>query len=284
MGMKLKMMLITAMLLGACGSTQNNNNKPSEQPLRLYAFDCGRVSLSDMAFLYPGVQPGVSKEMSDECYLIEHPKGRLIWDTGLADGIGAEGIDVLDGAFHLRVQKPLFSQLEEIGLAPSDIDYIAMSHLHDDHTGNANAFADSKLIIQLPEHEAAFSDSAAQFGFTPSFYDKFAAEEATVIDGDYDVFGDGRVVIKAAPGHSPGHQALFVDLAQHGPVLLAGDLYHFQLSREEMLVPAFNFNEKQTRSSMQEIESFLHDNTAELWIPHDMAQFNARKHSPAYYE
>ncbi len=272
--------LLTAVLLSSCAS---NASKPSANALRLYAFDCGRVTLTDTAFLYPGLMPGVAQEMSDECYLIDHPDGMLLWDTGLADGIGSPGIEVLDGAFHLRVETPLLEQLAELDVAPSDVDFIAMSHLHDDHAGNANAFASATLLIQLEEHAAAYSEMAANVGFTPEFYNAFAAEDALVLDGDYDVFGDGRVVVKAAPGHSPGHQVLFVDL-QEGPVVLAGDLYHFEFSREQELVPSFNYSEEQTRASMASIEEFVDDKGAELWIPHDLGQAQARRHSPAFYE
>lgn len=269
--------LLAGLLLSACSS------KPASKQLRLYAFDCGRVTLTDTAFLYPGLMPGIAQEMSDECYLIEHPDGLLLWDTGLADAIGSPGIDVLEGAFHLRVQTPLMNQLAAIDIEPKDVDFIAMSHLHDDHVGNANAFASATLLIQREEHAAAYSEMAVNVGFTPEFYSAFAAEDALVLDGDHDVFGDGRVVVKAAPGHSPGHQALFVDLKQ-GPVLLAGDLYHFEFSRDQELVPSFNYNEEQTRASMERMEEFVAEKNAELWIPHDLAQASARKHAPAFYE
>ena len=94
---------------------------------------------------------------------------------------------MLDGAFHLRVQNPLLSRLGESGLAPADIDCLAMSHLHGDHTGNANAFSTSKWLIQAPEHQVAFSENATQVGFTPALYERLSPKTSS----------------RRHPGHSP---------------------------------------------------------------------------------
>ena len=101
---------------------------------------------------------------------------------------------------------------------------------------------------------------------------------------DYDVFGDGSVVIKAAYGHTPGHQVLFVKLAKTGPVLLAGDLYHYQEERGTSKVPTFEFNKEQSLASRVVIEAFLKKTGAQLWIEHDLANFNKQKKSPEFYE
>jgi glyoxylase-like metal-dependent hydrolase (beta-lactamase superfamily II) len=101
---------------------------------------------------------------------------------------------------------------------------------------------------------------------------------------DYDVFGDGTVVIKAAYGHTPGHQVLYVKLAKTGPVLLAGDLYHYQEERGTSKVPNFEFNKEQSLASRQAVEAFIKKTGAQLWIEHDLANFNKLRKSPDYYE
>jgi glyoxylase-like metal-dependent hydrolase (beta-lactamase superfamily II) len=98
------------------------------------------------------------------------------------------------------------------------------------------------------------------------------------------VFGDGSVVIKSAPGHSPDHQVLFVKLAKNGPVLLSGDLYHYPEERKLGLIPTTEFNPSQTIASRAAIEAFLKQSGAQLWIEHDFTGNAKLKKSPEFYE
>jgi N-acyl homoserine lactone hydrolase len=101
---------------------------------------------------------------------------------------------------------------------------------------------------------------------------------------DFDVFGDGTVVIKAAPGHSPGHQVLFLKLAKTGPVVISGDLYHYPEERKLNLIPTTEFNPDQTVASRAAVEKFLKQTGAQLWIQHDFTANAKLKKSPAFYE
>ncbi|MEH6346842.1 MAG: N-acyl homoserine lactonase family protein [Bermanella sp.] len=275
---KISTLSISALLLSACAS------QPETTPITLHIFDCGEIEVRDVSLFSPGVDEGITKQMVDSCYLIQHPKGSLIWDTGLSDAIGPNGIEKWKGAFFMSVPKTFASQLSEIGIDPKQVDYLAMSHFHSDHVGNANLFSNAKLVIQKEEHDAAFSENADKFGFDASLYEQVNREKIDVIEGDKDLFGDGSVVIKRAIGHTPGHQVLFVNLAQTGPVVLSGDLYHFTKNRTHKRVPSFNFNKEQTLSAMNEIENFVKDKKAQLWIQHDKEQNQTLKHSPEYYQ
>jgi glyoxylase-like metal-dependent hydrolase (beta-lactamase superfamily II) len=101
---------------------------------------------------------------------------------------------------------------------------------------------------------------------------------------DFDVFGDGTAVIKAAYGHTPGHQVLLVKLPKTGPILLAGDLYHYQEERGTDKVPGFEFNREQSLASRAAVEALLKQTGAQLWIEHDLVNFRKQKKSPAFYE
>jgi glyoxylase-like metal-dependent hydrolase (beta-lactamase superfamily II) len=101
---------------------------------------------------------------------------------------------------------------------------------------------------------------------------------------DYDVFGDGSVVIKSAPGHTPGHQVLLVKLAKTGPVLLSGDLYHYPEERTLDRVPTFDTDPTQTRRTRAAIDAFLKKSRARLWIQHDFTANAALKKAPAFYD
>ena len=101
---------------------------------------------------------------------------------------------------------------------------------------------------------------------------------------DYDVFGDGTVVIKLAPGHTPAHQVLFVKLKKTGPIVLSGDLYHYPEERAQKRVPTFEFDQAETAQTREKIEQFLKESGAQLWIQHDYIANAKLKKAPQYYE
>ena len=119
----------------------------------------------------------------------------------------------------------------------------------------------------------------------PANYSQLKNSKTVIIDKDeYDVFGDGTVVIKSAPGHSPDHQVLFVKLAKTGPVLLSGDLYHYPEERKLKLIPATEFNPQQTIASTAAVEAFLQKSGAQLWIQHDFMATAKLKKAPEFYD
>ena len=252
-------------------------------PVRLYVFDCGTLVVADAGRFALMPDEVSTLELSVPCFLIAHPEGRLLWDAGLSDGLAEGSPHTQENGTVTTVTRTLAAQLDELGIAPAEVDYLALSHMHYDHAGNANLFAASTWLVQRPEHEAAFG-GAAEGLFDRSRYDRQETAETLILDGDHDVFGDGSVVIKSAPGHTPGHQVLFVNLADPGPVVLSGDLYHFPENRLLKRVPLFNVDEAQTLESMDLIEDFLSETGARLWIQHDAAANARLRKSPQYYE
>jgi glyoxylase-like metal-dependent hydrolase (beta-lactamase superfamily II) len=253
---------------------------------RLYLLNCGESETKDVSMWSPGVDVGKPREFSDNCYLIRHGKDLLLWDSGVSDAIAAmpDGLTVGNGMLTLHVRKTLRSQLQQLGIAPADITHLGFSHFHGDHVGNANLFTSAKLYIQQAEYDAAFGADAAKFGFNPALYDKLRASETVKLDGDYDVFGDGSVMIYSTPGHTPGHQSLLVRLPETGPVLLSGDAVHFRENWEHRRVPARNFSREQSLASMEKLAGILAREHAVLWINHDKAQTDTLKHAPEYFE
>ena len=257
----------TAVLAGAAGGLE-----------RLYVLDCGQNIGKDQSRWSPGVNEGKSIEFSDNCYLIRHAKGWLLWDTGIPDAVAAmpDGMVVASGAITQRRAKTLAAQLAEIGVKPADITYVAVSHTHGDHVGNVALFPSSTIFIQGAEYEWAMTQ--------PVKPDFAATQPIEKVTGDRDVFGDGSVMILSTPGHTPGHQSLLVVLAKSGPVLLSGDAVHFRDNWENRRVPSMNFNREQTVASMQRIASVLETRKAQLWINHDKAQSAQLRYAPAFYE
>src|SRR5258708_5198332 len=187
---------------------------------RLYVLDCGQNIGKDQSRWSPGVNEGKAIEFSDNCYLIRHAKGLLLWDTGIPDAVAAmpDGMVVANGAITQRRAKTLAAQLVEIGVKPADIAYVGVSHTHGDHVGNLALFPSSTILIQGAEYEWAMTQPVK-----PAFA---ATQPIEKLTGDRDVFGDGSVMILSPPGHTPGHQSLLVVLAKSGPVLLSGDALH----------------------------------------------------------
>ena len=260
---------------------------PKPQPpktVRVYVFDCGILDNADTSRYQLKRNEIGTHLMSMPVFLIVHPKGTMIWDTGAipdatfkADGLPA----TLRYATSL---KPLAEQLAEVGYTPADITYLALSHFHWDHVGNANAFARSTWLVRQKERDLMFAEPPSDRTI-PANYSALKNSKTIIIkDDEYDVFGDGTVIIKAAPGHSPDHQVLFVKLPRTGPVLISGDLWHYPEERKLGRLPASDFNKDQTAASRERIEAFMKKTGAQLWIQHDYLATMKLKKAPAFYE
>jgi glyoxylase-like metal-dependent hydrolase (beta-lactamase superfamily II) len=177
-------------------------------------------------------------------------------------------------ATHWRRPKTLVSQLDELGVKPSDIKYVAVSHTHPDHVGNMALFPQATLLVQKAEYEWP---SPVGPRFKPE-------QPVTKLDGDHDVFGDGSVTIISTPGHTPGHQSLLVKLPKTGAVLLSGDAVHFKDNWDNRRVPENNDSQDKSAASLQRMADVMAKEKAQLWINHDKAQRDSQKLSPGFYE
>ena len=254
--------------------------------MQLHLLDCGTIKVKDISLFSPGVDEGLSKTLVNSCYLIKHPKGNFLWDTGLSDQLveQKDGVLVADGMFHLKVKRTLASQLAVLGLAASDIDYVAISHFHFDHTGNMAKFKNAKFLVQKAELTAAFSDKAKAMHFDPNDYKSIVKRQFVGVSGKYDVFADGKLILLPTYGHTPGHQSLLVNLKDTGAVVLSGDLYHFEKNMRHKRVPAINVDKAETLVSMNNIDEFLAEVDGQLWIQHDLETFKRLKKSPEFYQ
>jgi len=261
--------------------------------VRLYVFDCGVLHNPDMGRFNLKNEDVTTSEMSMACFLIAHPKGNLIWDTGAipddswtpTGSMVTQHVALPDGSKRdADVDKTLRGQLAEIGYRPADIKYLALSHYHYDHTGNANEFAGATWLVPQTERDAMFGGKTSGT-VQPSTFAALQKSTTTIIKTDeYDVFGDGTVVLKSAPGHSPDHQVLFLKLVKTGPVVLSGDLYHYPEERKLNRVPTTEFNAQQTIASRATIEAFLKKTGAQLWIQHDFKANAQLKKAPEFYD
>ncbi len=189
--------------------------------LRLYVFDCGSLVARGAPFVHPsGEVERIDATFGSACWLVAHPAGLLLWDAGMPDAWidRPKGVPSPSGTFRFHVTRTLASCLAAVGATAADVTHLAFSHLHLDHTGNANAVAraGATVLAQRAELEAAFAERPPA-AYDPASYAALRSSRIVPLDGDYDVFGDGTVRMLAAPGHSAGHQVLLVDLAETGP-------------------------------------------------------------------
>jgi N-acyl homoserine lactone hydrolase len=272
-------------LVMALASTLFAQQKPAAPPsVRLYILDCGIiVAMNPASYDLKAEEIKGSLDFITPCYLVVHPRGTLMWDVGeIADADMPASGPGSQGPF--RVTQKLLPQLAKLGYKPVDITYLAMSHYHGDHSANANEFAGSTWIVQESERAAMFADPPPARTSTAQYSKLKDAKTILVKNTDHDVFGDGTVVVKYAPGHTPGHQMLFLKLAKTGPVLLAGDLYHYPEERTLDRVPSFDFNRDQTRETRKKTEAFLKASGAQMWIQHDIALHQKLKKAPDFID
>lgn len=277
-----------AALIGcACRSAD-----PSAAGPRVYVLD-GGVLASDPARYRLTEAEVKSVPLSIAAYLIVHPKGVLLWDAGaISDeertsrASGSElRVTRADGQERVVTLGPaLEEQLRAIGYSRSDVTNLALSHYHWDHTANANAFAHATWLVRQVERDAMFA-TEPRGASRPATYSALQKSRAVIITAEeYDVFGDGTVIIKHAPGHSEGHQVLYLKLAHTGGIVLSGDLYHYPEERALGRLPTFEVSEEQTASARRELDAFLARTNAQLWIQHDLVGHRALRKAPEYYD
>jgi len=182
--------------------------------MRVYALCTGYIEL-DRASMVSDLKPGQPWTVPVTSFLVDHPRGRLLFDTGVhcqarldpLARLGPERIKRL--AVKSRAGDDVVPQLERLGLKPDDVRYVANSHLHFDHCGGNEFFPRATFLVQRPELEAA-----RRPGFVPSYspspIDFDHPLDYRMLDGEHDVFGDGSVVLLPTYGHTPGHQSLLI--------------------------------------------------------------------------
>lgn len=273
--MKKLLFLFLAIITVSCKNSEKKVEETTKPDVKLYQLVGGSIFVKKLeVFSQDTTYTGQQKQFTDAYYVISHPKGNLMWDAGLPEQlVMPQPFDEPSGVFRIQRPDSLANQLKSIGFKIEDFKYFAMSHSHFDHTGHANYMKDATLLIQENEYIANAGDSIKKGNPAIS-----ALTNIKKINGDHDVFGDGSVVIKYMPGHTIGHQVLYVEVAGlEKPVLLTGDLYHFEENRANKGVPSFNYNVEETLKSMDKFEAFAKEKNAEVIIQHSPLDFEKLK-------
>lgn len=237
--------------------------------LNLYAFTCGTVT-GDFGRLMEGGEGDITVPIP--AFLIEHPKGTALFDTGLHpdcqhDPVGRLGAR-LAGLFRIgfRPGEEVGARLEAIGRDPEKIDLLINSHFHFDHCGGNALIPNATLLVQRREWDVGMDqDAAARSGFNPRDFD--LGHKLRLIDGEHDVFGDGSVVCLPTHGHTPGHQSLKLRLPG-GDIVLAADACYFCQTLRERRLPHFAYDKEQMLASLDRLEA-LEKAGARIFFGHD---------------
>ena len=254
--------------------------------MKLYCFDNGMIQL-DKGFITAGKDMGQSMIVPVPFWLVMHPKGNLLFDTGMSrDCIDkpAERWGVIASVFIPMMKKgqDSVSQLAAIGLKPDDIDFVANSHLHLDHAGDNEWFPKAKFLVQRAEIRAAYYPEIFQRAayFKKDFDHPLNYVE---IEGDYDVFGDGLVKLISTPGHTQGHQSLMVDLENSGKILYTADACY---TRENINLPILPGIVWDPTLTMKNIFMFrdMEAKGVKVLVSHDPDVVPTYKKAPEYYD
>jgi len=269
--------ILLSFCISILGLITASNAQTVSNDIKLYVIECGEIYFPDLdGFSTAGDYAGTSSTFAASCFLIRHKDGDLLWDLGLPlDFLGKDL--VISDEQSMSLKETLIDQLAKIDVAPADIEFLSISHSHWDHTGQIDGFSSPTWLVNKTEHYYMFytdEASAQNAGFKNL--------KKQIFEEDYDVFGDGSVMILNTPGHNPGHTALKVMLEETGPVLISGDLYHQAKSRELRRVPRFNFDEKQTRQSMVRFEKIAKELNAKVILQHEKMDIDKLPKIPAY--
>jgi N-acyl homoserine lactone hydrolase len=259
--------------------------------LKLYAFTCGTVT-GEFGRLMEGGEGEITVPIP--VFLIEHPKGRALFDTGLHpdcrhDPLGRLG-ERLASLFKIGFApgEEVSARLEAIDRDPAKIDLVINSHFHFDHVGGNALIPNATMLVQRREWDAGMDpDTAARRGFNPRDFD--LGHKLRLVDGEHDVFGDGSVTCLPTYGHTPGHQSLRLRLDgsqqpagwnRGGDIVLAADACYFCQTLRERRLPRYVADREGMLASLDRLEA-LERGGARIFFGHDPEFWQTVPQAPA---
>ena len=256
--------------------------------IKLYQVSSGTLKL-DKGYLTAMRDVGKIVEVPVAMYIIDHPRGLVVYDTG-------NNVAVSDGQCERHWGKMCASsyptqkrndvidkQLEKFGYKTSDVKYLVLSHMHLDHAGNLEMFPNATVVVQKDEMKTAWWPEKYQRGvFVLADYDDARDFNYMELTGDFDLFGDGSVVVLDTKGHTQGHQSLMVKLKNTGTLLLAGDAVYTP-ENEAGVIPGITWNTSMSMESINRLKRLRDAHQGELWFSHGAEQYDQHKHD-GYYD
>ena len=269
----------------------------SPQGMQLYVFSSGRLTL-DKSILQNGASGKVQIPVG--FFLIKHPKGNVLFDTGNNDRIISDPNywgPLIAGLDPERTPDvAIDTQLAKINIRPADVKYVVVGHFHADHAGNIGKFPDSTIVYQRDDILNAYwpKPGYATFYLTGDF-DMLRSgvaqpmpwkQNVIELDGDLDLFGDGSVFIHRTVSHTPGSQMLVVRLPKTGTVVLTSDAVYLKENLDKNVLPSIGsvYNPAGMYDAYAWVRRMQDTEGADVIYAHDPDTFKAHKHAPEFYE
>jgi N-acyl homoserine lactone hydrolase len=255
--------------------------------IKLYQVSSGLLQM-DKGWLTAMRDVGKVIKVPVAMYIIDHPRGLVLYDTGnnvaVSDGQCESHWGKLCKAF-MPLQKRgevIDKWLEKFGYKVDDVKYVVVSHMHLDHAGNVEMFPNATIVVQKIEMKTAWWPEKFQASaFVLGDFDDARDYKYLQLNGDFDLFGDGTIMVLDTKGHTQGHQSLMVKLKNTGPVFLAGDAVYTP-ENEAGVIPGITWNTNESMQSIDRLKNLRDASQGELWYSHGIEQYNAHKHDSAY--
>ncbi len=249
--------------------------------MKLYVFESAKMHVPDRGMM-SGRPSGVPVTIPVPFYLIDHPKGLALFDTGMK-------LDNWPSQYRpdgdQRPDQMIDLQLANIGYKPDDIKYVIMSHLHLDHAGGMPLFPKSTFIVRKSELRAAWWPEAFQVHYIFDDYKDTRGFNYMELDDTeaFDVFQDGSVICIDTKGHSQGHQSLVVNLPNSGKFVLTADAAAMAEILDEGVLPSVAWNAEEALRSLRKVQHMKREGATVL-MAHDPDQWATTRLAPEYYE
>jgi N-acyl homoserine lactone hydrolase len=279
---------LCALLFTAALAAGHLVNASAEGTIKLYQVSSGVLEL-DKGWMTAMRDVGKKIKVPVAMYIIDHPRGLVVYDTGnnvaVSDGQCESYWGKLCGAF-LPIQKReevIDRQLEKFGYKTSDVKYLVLSHMHLDHAGNMEMFPNATIVVQKVEMKTAWWPEKFQAAaFVLGDFDDARNFNYLELEGDFDLFGDGSVVVLDTKGHTQGHQSLMVKLQNTGALFLAGDAVYTP-ENEAGVIPGITWNTYESMQSINRLKMLRDAHQGQLWFSHGAEQYDSHKHD-SYYD
>ncbi len=271
----------------------------SPEGMRLYVFTSHYLGPFPKAALQNGA-PNTTFTIPVAFFVIKHPKGNIMFDTGVNDIIIKDPnywgplthIYNPDRSPNLAV----VAQLQKIGMTPGDINYVVLGHMHLDHAGNVGLFPKATVVFQTDEMQAAFwAPPGAAANYIATDFNMLRsgignplpnAQKVIQLNGDLDLFGDGSIYIHRSVGHTPGSEVMVVRLPRTGTVVLTSDACYLKENLDKDILPSIGlvYSPSGTLEGYQWIKRVRDTENGDVIFAHDPETFKAHKHAPEYYD
>jgi glyoxylase-like metal-dependent hydrolase (beta-lactamase superfamily II) len=254
--------------------------------MKLHAMSCGRIRGRKHIFV-PDAPKEEFLQSPIPVFVILHPRGNILFDTGPHPSAFQDPIARWGGlakAFEPMGDETsgILAQLESLHLKPEDIRYVVNSHLHFDHAGGNQFFPKSIFLVSRKEMEWARNPDSKGKGYFPDDWDHPLSYRE--IEGEWDIYGDGSLMIIPLPGHTPGHQGLLVRLRKQGAMILSGDSVPCQENYRDSIISRNNLDGDQALRTIQKLHEWVEKEKAFLIHGHDPNLWEKIKKAPEYYE